>query len=303
MPERYCPEYEKVWCGTNERCISARTHCEILWKSYRTHADDNFLTEFPIHFHQRWFEMYLTVSLIQAGLTIDVSHRNSGPDLLILLDGQRLWIEAVCTENGDPENPNSVPRIETNVVRDIPIKQYVFRLRNSLEEKNKKLNQYIQDGIILPGDLTLVAISVGGIPFFAVDMDECIQRSVYGIGDLSVLVNRSTGEVASIQRESRISIAKSSGAPVDVQCFIDGSMNHISALLGSGVSAWNLPGELGEDFILYPNLTSAQQWPYGIVPIGREWMFCESAEGWDGKLVSPTHPEYPSRGLHNSLLD
>ena len=280
----------------NEKFISVRTHCEDLWVDFQEYADDNFLTEFQLHFHQRWFEMYLTVSLKQAGLDIVDGYRNSGPDLLALADGKRLWIEAVCAGKGDQGTPDCVPGIKPNVARDIPLRQYILRLRSSLEAKNNKLQQYIQNGIILPDDLTVIAINGGEIPFFPVYMDECIQMSVYGLDVFSVFVlaNGPTGKVASIQRGSCASIAKSSGASVDVQCFIDGSMSHISVLLGSGVNAWNLPGELGEDFILYPNLASTQQWPYGIVPIDREWMFCESGEGWDGKLMEPPSPEHPS---------
>lgn len=293
MPEGCCPTYEKIWGGINEKCRSVRAHCENLWKDFRKHADDHFLTEFSLRFHQRWFEMYLTVSLIRAGFAIEDSDRKSGPDLLLLIGGRRLWIEAVCTENGGPGNPDSVPEIETNVVRDIPLRQYVLRLRNSLQEKSNKLRQYIQDDIILPGDLTVVAINVGGIPFFAVDMDECIKRSVYGIGDLSLSVNKSTGKLARIQRESLTSIAKSSGKPVGVRCLIDGSMEHISALLESGANAANLPRKFGEDFILYPNLISTRQWPYGILPLGREWRFSDSGEEWDGELMNPLPSEHP----------
>lgn len=48
--------------GINERCRSARDHCDELWREFSGHEDVHFDSDFPAHLHERWFEMYLTVA-------------------------------------------------------------------------------------------------------------------------------------------------------------------------------------------------------------------------------------------------
>ena len=281
QPEKTCAAYEHVRNEADERCRSVRQHCEDLWTDYRELADEHFLLEFAQHFHERWFEMYLTVSLIRAGISVKCP--KPGPDVLVMIGQRRLWIEAVCAGKGQLGKPDSVPEIETGVVRDVPIRQYIVRIRNSLDEKARIFQSYIDDGIVTPGDLAVIAINVGGIPFLAADMDECIKRSVYGIGDLIVSLDRVSGRRTGIDRENRMSVLKSSGAPVEVRCFIDGSMAHIAAVLGSSENAFNLCEERGQGFVLYPNLTAVPRWSGGLIPLGREWVFKEVDDGWTGK--------------------
>jgi hypothetical protein len=40
----------------------SRQNCDDLWPDFEPLASSHFLAEFPYRFHQRWFEMYLTVA-------------------------------------------------------------------------------------------------------------------------------------------------------------------------------------------------------------------------------------------------
>ena len=65
-----CHVYDDVRNRVNERCHSVREHCEDLWRDYRKFADENFPVEFALQFHQRWFEMYLSVTLLRRGIAV-----------------------------------------------------------------------------------------------------------------------------------------------------------------------------------------------------------------------------------------
>ena len=80
----------------------AKAHCEDLWSDFWEYADEHFVDEFRVNFHQRWFEMYLTVSFIRAGLAVE--SQNSGPDISLALGERRVWIEAVCATEGQMGN-------------------------------------------------------------------------------------------------------------------------------------------------------------------------------------------------------
>ena len=113
-----------------------------------------------------------------------------------------------------------------------------------------------------------------------------IVRALYGVGNQILTYNKRTGEHVGSGLETISEIRKkSSGAPVGVQPFVDGSMAHISATLASwanigSLRSWTL--RLGDDYILYPNLTSTNPWPTGTVALGEEWSYEKGEGGWRG---------------------
>jgi hypothetical protein len=82
---------------------------------YEWHADNEFRMELRRTFDARYWEMYLTTSLIFAGY--EVTCPKPGPDVGIIYRGQRIWFEAVAPDCGDPGKPDSVP---TKVEGEIP---------------------------------------------------------------------------------------------------------------------------------------------------------------------------------------
>lgn len=177
--EPSCPEYQDVLNPVNEQCRVAKAHCEDLWRDFSGYATKRFLKEFRLHFHQRWFEMYLTVTFIRAGLTVEYRSREHGPDVLLTSAERRVWIEAVCMTEGQSGKPDSVPPLEHGKVVDVPIKQYVMRIRNSLDEKAKKFKTYLENGVVERDDVLVIAINGGSIPFLFPRLRDCMMRSLY----------------------------------------------------------------------------------------------------------------------------
>ena len=278
-----CPEYKYVRKAANKRSQEVKAHCEDLWHDFSEHADTHFLDEFPLHFHQRWFEMYLTVSLIRAELSVTCP--KPGPDILLRFNGMRIWIEAVCVTEGMPGKPDSVPLLENGKAREVPITQYVTRICNALDEKQKKFRNYIKDGIVKCGDLQVIAFNSGEIPGLLVNLDECMMRSLYGVGDIVLTLNKTSGNVVNTSRQSISTIAKSSGAEIGVQPFVDGSMRHVSSALASWANAYNRPSKLCGDFVLYPNLSCGNPLSGNLLPVAEEWSFTETEDSWSGLKV------------------
>ena len=273
--------YKKIQLG---ECTHIQKQCEDLWRDYWKYADDNFLQEFALNFHQRWFEMYLTVALLRSGVSIEC--KKPGPDILTVVNKRRVWIEAVCATRGTPGLPDSVPEISIGVAQKAPVQQILMRICNSLSEKSLKFQNYIEKGIVdSKKDLTVIALSIGEFPE-PVYFDELMKRAIYGIGDPYVAIERNSRKVTGTGCQSVEYINKfSSGAPVSVRCFIDRSMAHISALLASWVNCGILSSGLGDDFVVYPNLTCDVKWTSNIFPVGEEWIFDETNEKWNGQKI------------------
>ena len=281
-----CPEYQNVLNAENEHSRMAKAHCEDLWSDFWEYADEHFVDEFRVNFHQRWFEMYLTVSFIRAGLAVE--SQNSGPDISLALGERRVWIEAVCATEGQMGKPDSVPPLELGKVVDAPIKQYVMRIRNSLDEKAKKFKTYLDKRLVGQNDILVIAINGGQIPFLSADLSTCMMISLYGVGDPVLTLNRDTREIVDSHHQHIEKFEKASGAEIGVQPFVDGSMDHVSAVLVSWAQAWSRPSTLDGDFVLYPNLSCRNRWARNLFPVAEEWLFEEDIDGWSGEKISGT---------------
>ena len=207
-----CPVYVYVRDAVDERSQKVKEHCEAFWHDFSKHADHHFLKQFSVSFHQRWFEMYLTVCLIRAGAPVICP--KPGPDILLTLDGRRIWIEAVCVTGGQADKPDSVPKLVTGQVQDTPRRQYVTRIRNALDEKSKKFSKYIDDGIVDHRDVLIISINTGQIPFLFADLEDCTLKSLYGVGDRTVTLNKDSGRLIASGRASIQEIKKTSGAAI-----------------------------------------------------------------------------------------
>lgn len=277
--------------GANPVAIEARVHCEDRWRDYAPLADRNFRSQFPLHTHERWFEMYLTVALLRAGL--DVWCPKPGPDVLLTVNERRVWIEATCATAGTPGLPDSVPERlipktdEPPVVTSVPTDAITLRLRNSLHEKEQKIRGYIASGIVATSDVTIVAINVFAVPYAWPDLDDQMRRMLYGLGHLTLSINLDTKAIFGSSYQERPSIEKkSTNAPVSVDLFASGSMAHISAIIGSREGAANRPLRLGDGFSVYPNIGATNDWPAGAIPLGQEWLVTRVQNGAGFKRVS-----------------
>jgi len=282
-PCNACTAYKNVRNGKKGFLRKARQHCEDLWSQYESYADPHFLDEFPRRFHQRWFEMYLTVSLIQSDF--DIQCPKPGPDILLKLNGRRMWIEAVCATRGEESKMDSVPKLQMNSVDRVPMDQCVLRVTQSLKDKSEKYKDYLRDKTVCPEDLLVIAINVRSLNA-GPHVHDVFNKAVYGLGDLVARIGRDSGSFLGMESERVPSIPKKSGAEVGTQPLLDGSLPHISALWAFDGDAANLPKKLGEDCVQHPNLSGSNRWPEGLVTLGEEWYFQTSGESWIGRKQS-----------------
>ena len=272
------PAYRSMRDRENIRAERARERCENLWIEFAEFSDRNFLSDFPINLNQRWFEMYLTVLFVRKGMSIRCS--KPGPDICLNHEGKRIWIEAVCPNPGNACRTDSVPELVSNTAQEVPFSQYALRIRSSLEAKQEKYRKYLDNEIVNENDITAVAISASGIPFLRYNMEEIIQRAVYGLGDKYFYIDDITKKYAGSERAENREICKSSGNSVGVIPFRDGSMKHISAVIGSSADTTTDLRDIGKDCVLYRNRTTTNPWRGDCFPWMAEFPIVES-EGSD----------------------
>lgn len=268
--------YSNIRAPTREGAAIARANCDALWRDFEPHASTHFLAEFPFRFHQRWFEMYLAVALLRAGLDISCPKGNAPDVRAQYRDGRVLWLEAVAPTGGDESNPDRVVYAESApserpVAHYVPTQQVTLRIAGALHDKAKKLKRYRDQRVIAHNEQALVAINVNGIPHGFYDAETYGLAATYGVGPQFVVIDRESGQAVDSGFHHRPELQRTSGAPVDAAPFLHAEFAHVTGALVSSVDAANCAYPFGLDFMLFPNPLGAPPYTEGQLPIGREW--------------------------------
>ena len=269
------PAYRNIRDAKDGPLKAARAHCEYLWIFFQHHADPNFRNELRSNFDARYWEMYLTTSLILAGYAVTCP--KPGPDVGIIYKGQRVWFEATSPTRGADGAPDQIPEIkvvgvgEEAVVHDVPNEKIILRYLNSISVKHKdQYANWLKKGIVSDKDAFVIAVNPREIPFENADTSPPrILQAGYTVGAPYIAINRGTGKATGSGYHFRDHVVKEpkkdakegdEPAKVSTGVFQQMEYNSLSALLCSRVDAVNRPGEMGDDFELAPN-------PHAKVPL------------------------------------
>jgi hypothetical protein len=249
----------------------ARDFTKELWETYEPYADKNFLQEIGTAFHERFWEMYLTCTLLEIGLSAECP--KPGPDVLIKLDNKKIWIEATAPTSGALHNPDRVPDYQFGAAYEVPEEKLILRIRNAIQEKYQtKYFEYRKD-ILKEDDVYMVAINCWQLPNAKSDrFPPIITRAVFPIGPLQVFLDKKTGDVVDTKYAYRPSIVRSSGTEIKTDIFLDTKFKYLSSVLYSCIDAGNPTKQLGDDFIVVHNPLAINPMPHKLLGRGREYV-------------------------------
>lgn len=268
----------------HERAALVRYQLERLWNTYRPYATKHFYDQFPLHTQDRFWEMYLAVSLIQRRLTLSRLTDNA-PDVGLTLDqGPQVWFEAVAPSPGVCDAPDSVPRLEPmvgqgSIARQFPEEQILLRLTQAVRDKRRQRARQLRARIVGLPDAYVIAINVGGITeaWWGAQIPT-ILKALFPIGHMTVSFDLDSRVASKIGWSTRPQIAKSRGGTVPTTLFANPRGRGVSAVLYSTVHLGRLthdaPVAYGSDFVLVHN-------PFAAVPLPRG--FLEGVEEWEAE--------------------
>ncbi|WP_067564239.1 hypothetical protein [Halofilum ochraceum] len=264
------PAYINLRDSDSDPARAARELTESLWLRYSPYADDHFLDCIPHEFDERFWEMYLTCSLLELGF--DVHCPKPGPDILIEADGGRVWIEAVTPTSGALGHPDAIPEPQFGKAGRVPEEQILLRMRSAIQGKYEtKYREYRDKGVIGPDDSYVVAVNGCQLHHaIADDYPPWIAKAVFPIGGLQVALDRESLEVAETSYQYRGVVEKCSGSSVSTDIFLDQDYRDLSGVLYSKVDAGNPTARMGDDFILVHNPLANMPLDAGLLGCGKE---------------------------------
>ncbi len=243
------------YCNTRDHPLGVRhkDFVEMLWGKFYPLADIHFLNDARNHFLQRFWEMYLAVSLLEHGFELH-RHGDEGPEFYAIAGESRIWFEAIAP--GPGAGPDQVPQLDFGKIEatTVPTEQILLRFTNALTEKRTRYLTALRKGIISAKDNYVLAINSRGIPHASHgnSMPYFIQAFL-PFGPLTVAIDRNTFEQTDSFYAYRPEVLKVNGSPVSTRTFLDTEASFCSAILHSGVDCANHPDKSGDDFSVLHN--------------------------------------------------
>ena len=142
------PQYIQIHCGKYNQ--ETRIWIESLWEKYFPYAEPRFLERIRSSakgdgFHTFSWQMYLACVFLDKEYELE-KNSGTGPDISILINNRRYWIEAVITTPGNDKQTAGMPQ-GGDIYQSLDPR--VARISNALTAKfntykDKYLNKYCQ---------------------------------------------------------------------------------------------------------------------------------------------------------------
>jgi hypothetical protein len=254
--------------------VELRSYLENLWATYHDYADKDFPAQLAQDFEARFWEMYLTCTLIHKSFNVLPKRtRARGPDIQIEYGSTTIWIEAATPRVGDSKKADSVPPAKVLVAQEIPDEQMTLRYRSAIHDKYfGKYFTYLRDGIIRSGSCYVIALNGCRMPWPGGDYEPPrIVRSVLPFGPQVVTIDTRSHKIVRTGHQYRVHLRKASGQKVDTDIFVKPEYRHLSAVMFSEVNIANLTPSMGDDFIIVDNPLASKRLPDDFPKVGKKY--------------------------------
>jgi hypothetical protein len=225
----------------------SKAQIESFWGKYRIHAPNRFLREAQVDFYQRWWEMFLSVGLLNLNFEISTDKKDRGPDIKVILPNNKVvWIEAIAPNIG--KNKDALPPIKNG--DNLPEKEFLLRLHKALyEEKLIAFRRYRKKGLINADDHCIIALSSCALAQYGNLMDYPVPAPLKVLACAGNPALSNKGNYVTCREK----IETNKKRKADMSLFNMEDFSIISAVLYSNIDILNSPNTPELSFQLFVN--------------------------------------------------
>ena len=265
----------------NPKGIQVRNQIELFWKKYKEYAQKSekvFLsrTQEKGQFKQCWWEMALSVGLLNIGIEIKKKTKEEGPDFLIdnpIKILPKIYIEAIAPKEGTTED--KLPEMKLGV-HNLPEIEFLLRLSEAFKKKYEKYKYYTNNNKICENDIYIIAISACNLSQYDSLMDyPCIAPLKFLAGAGNLMLSPS-GNFC----KYRPQIKAIRNRLVEMNYFLKKEYNGISAVLYSNKDLLNYPDKPEENFVIVKNPIAKNPIPNTLFKGIENWVFDKKLKDW-----------------------
>jgi len=223
------------------------TMLEDMWRLYEPFADPDFRQGFARDVDGRFWEMYLGCTFLEAGYSLlpaaDRQREGGQPDLCVLHEGRRIWIEAITPDegaSGPDQIARPVPINEGGGLFAAPIRQAQLRTSGAFWTKAQKIDRYLEQSVISADDVRIIAISASRFGVYVSEQPlPLIMTTLFPIGDAYITIDSETDEVVDEGFHAAPFIQRQ-GGQIPRSAFLDERFANVSGVIWSRISLGNL---------------------------------------------------------------
>lgn len=189
-----------------------------------------------------------------------------------MLDGKKVWIEAIAVKPGTGVDKVELPQeMQIYSPEDTKI---LLRHTAGLKEKLDKYTFYRERGYVGTDEAYLIALNVGSVPetdFIADDVVSYLEQAVFGFGDEQIHISVETGEITGVSHIVQQEVTKpSNSVTVPTMAFIGNDYIGVSGVIYSVNQFINAYHEKGADISVLHNPKATNRVPRGWLRFGCE---------------------------------
>lgn len=235
---------------------------ESIWRTYQPFASPDFQHQLLVDdgkFYSLTWEMMLGARLLENGYHLEPSIDDNRPDLCLILEGKRIWIECCLPTGGDPSSLNSVTEmVSDGEFHEVDLDKSVLRCTQALSEKKQQHLQWIAKGVCSRNDPFLIALDGLNLKLgiFNTSLPR-ILRALYAIGDMYAVLDCKDPEYKQSGYHYKPTIAKSENASISTTFFLEAENSHISGVLFS--TNWIMHSSSSPQYCYVENINAANR--------------------------------------------
>lgn len=264
----------------------SRAWYEDNWPRVCKYLDHDFLSKFKIdaeHAARAW-EFQIAAVLVEKGFKLEEKTWKYGPDFCIkLLNGNKLWIEAIICDLGDVDPVEPYPIMEPGIMYSFggniedTQRPRALRITNAIGTKFEKFKGYLADSKnsgVSSGDCLLIAVNGNAIQHHT-RADMLFKRSVFGQGpDVFVKVEGKERLQGPFYKPVPTITKKVGSQELSIPAnFMEmDEFSNISGVLYCGNTAqhsWNNDYKVGDDFLFAYHVNPNNPIPSDFFRFGR----------------------------------
>ena len=241
-------------------------HMERYWRTYQPFASPGFQHQLLADdgkFYSLTWELMLGATLLEKAYHLEPSIDDSRPDLCLIWEGKRIWIECCLPTGGDPSSPNSVTETVLTSdgefeLHDVDHNKSVLRCTQVLSDKKRQHLGWIAKGICKQDEPFLIALNGLNLQLKISNSSlPEILRALYATGDMYDVFDPQNPEYRESGYHFKPKIDKSETAPVSTTFFLEKDNSHISGVLFS--TDWIMHCSSSPQYCYVENINAANR--------------------------------------------
>lgn len=220
-----------------------------LWIKYEPYAPPSFQNDIENDegkLDSLTWEMLLANLLLDAGFELRKASSTNQPDVCVVHNDQKIWIECCIPTRGIQNKPYSFEErcfteldfCKPSKMQDIDINANTLRATSIISDKKRQHDTWITKGICEPNEPYIIAMHGKKLDFRMHNDDlPDIMRALYGMGNQEFIVDKETDRIVGSHYTEQLVVPKKTDngqtKEIPSACFVNENYRNISGVLFS----------------------------------------------------------------------